>query len=151
MTAEVLHLPFRVTGTVLAPREKFVHLLVLDEKGKEEGTVRVREGESIKGYRVTQIENQYASFEKDGQTVRIAVGNDRLVSEEKKPRPRTSQAPPMEMKGRIVPPPENVEEVRKEAERFFEKLREHPEFKKRLLEEKKRQLGEQQEKVSPID
>jgi type II secretory pathway component PulC len=148
MTKENPLAPFRVTGTVLAPREKFVHLIVFDEQGKEEGTIRVREGEKIKGYVVKQIEDHRVCFEKDGQELRIDIGNPGAVSDEKRPRSVSSQAPPLEMKGKIVPPPDNIEELKKEAENFFKKLEEHPEFKRRL-EEKKRQIRERQEGAAP--
>ncbi len=135
--------PFRVTGTVIAPREKFVHLIVFDEQGREEGTIRVREGEAIKGYVVKQIKDRGVYFEKDGQELRIDIGNPGTVSDEKRPRSVSSQAPPLEMKGKLIPPPDNIEEIKKEADIFFKKLEEHPAFKKRL--EKKHQLREQQE------
>lgn len=146
--------PFRVTGTVIAPPERFVHLLVLDEKGNEEGTLRVREGEAVKGYLVKQIDNHRVYFEREGKTVRIDVGNDRPAIEEPTPRlnkaPNQQPAQQKERKATFIPPPDNIEEIKKQTDAFVEKLKDHPEFKKRL-EEKKRQIREQQERPAPVN
>ncbi len=146
--------PFRVTGTVIAPPEKFVHLLVLDKKGNEEGTMRVREGEVVNGYLIKQIDNHRVYFEREGKTFRIDVGNDKPAVEDPAPRlKKTPDQQPVQQKERkatFIPPPDNIEEIKKQTDAFIEKLKEHPEFNKRL-EEKKRQPREQQEHAAPVN
>jgi type II secretory pathway component PulC len=146
--------PFRVTGTVIAPPERFVHLLVVDEKGNEEGTMRVREKETVKGYLIKQIDNHRVYFEREGKTFRIDVGNDKPAVEEHTPGfTKTPEQQPVQQKKRkatFIPPPDNIEEIKKQTDAFIEKLKEHPEFKKRL-EEKKQQLREQGKQAAPVD
>ena len=135
--------PLLVTGTVIAPPTKIALIVILDEQGKATAERTLHEGEDVNGYRIAKIQRDIVYFERDGRTFSIRVGNNRqpipttinIVTpyQRKKEKPAT-----------FVPPPDDIEDVKRQTETFMERLKESPEFQKGL-EEMRRRLRERSE------
>ena len=144
------HVPsLLVAGTLISPPTRIALIVILDEQGKATGERKLHEGEDVNGYRIAKIHQDMVYFERDGRTFRIRVGNNRL------PIPTTiSIVTPYEGKkekpANFIPPPDDIEDVKKQTEAFVERLKESPEFQKGL-EEMRRRLPERSEapKTSP--
>ncbi len=132
-----------VTGTVIAPPTKIALIVTLDDQGKATGERKLHEGEDINGYRIAKIQQDTVYFERDGQTFPIRVGNNRsplpTAIEIVTPYQRQKDKP-----ANFVPPPENIEDVKRQTETFMERLKESPEFQKGL-DEMRRRLRERSE------
>ncbi|MDE2484410.1 MAG: hypothetical protein KGL32_04040, partial [candidate division NC10 bacterium] len=106
--------------------------VILDDRGKQVGSLKVDEGETIESYRIVKIHMDQVSFERDGQTFTVAVWNERP--------PAPKMVPDLPYEGtkertaEFVSPPANVEEIQKGTESFFEQLKANPEFQKKLEE-----------------
>lgn len=138
--------PFRISATLISPQQRVVHLQLLDTVRKPYGpSITAIEGETVEGYLVERIDNHRVYFKRDGLWFRIDVGADRIVQDEIPPPATVKQK---ERAMNFVPPPENIEEIRKEAAIFIEKLKEQPDFK-RALEARRRQHLEQQAGTTP--
>ena len=135
--------PLLVTGTVISPPTKIALIVILDEQGKALSEIKLHEGEAVEGYRITKIQQDTVFFERDGQTFPIRVGNNR------RPVPTTIEVvTPYERKkekpANFIPPPDDIEDVKKQTETFMERLKENPEFQKGL-EDMRRRLRERSE------
>ena len=128
--------PLRVSGTVISPPMKTAFIVILDEECKEAGIRRAGEGETVEGYRVVLIQTDRVSFERDGQTFVVPVRHDRP------PVPSTVPAFPspetQEGSAETVPSPAEIEEMRKTAESFFERLQQNSDFKEAVEEVERR-------------
>jgi len=141
--------PLLVAGTVISPPTRIALIVILDEQGKATSERKVHEGEDVNGYRIAKIHQDMVYFERDGRTFPIRVGNNR------QPIPTTiNVVTPYERKkdkpANFIPPPDDIEDVKKQTETFMERLKESPEFQKGL-EEMRRRLRERSEapKASP--
>jgi type II secretory pathway component PulC len=141
--------PLLVTGTLISPPTKIALIVILDEQGQATGELKRHEGEDVNGYRIVKIREDMVYFEKDGRTFPIRVGNNR------QPIPTTINivTPYVRKKDKpanVIPPPGDIEDVRKQTEAFMERLKDSPEFQKGL-EEMRRRLRERSEapKASP--
>jgi len=134
--------PFRITGTLLSPETKIVQLVILDAARQPQGApISAQEGETVAAYLVQRIDNHRVTFEREGQLFLMHVGGDRVVQDDTPPAP----AAPVKQKERtanFIPPPANIEEIRKDTAIYIEKLKEQPDFK-RALEERKLQRQQQ--------
>ena len=134
--------PFLVSGTIISPPARIAVIVILDEQGKPVDERKIHEGDTVKGYRVATIDVDRVVFERDGQASPIRVKNEqqgaRVIApvspyERKRERPVN-----------VVPPPDNIEDVKKQTETFLQQLRESPEFQKGI-EQVKRRLRERSE------
>jgi type II secretory pathway component PulC len=135
--------PLLVTGTLISPPTKVALIVILDEQGKATRELKLHEGEDVNGYRITTIRQDTVYFERDGRTFPIRVGNNR------QPIPTTINiVTPYERKkekpANFVPPPGDIEDIKKQTETFMERLKESAEFQKGL-EEMRRRLRERSE------
>jgi len=135
--------PLLVAGTLISPPTRIALIVILDEQGKATGERKLHEGEDVNGYRIARIHQDMVYFERDGRTFPIRVGNNR------QPVPTTiNVVTPYERKkdkpANLVPPPDDIEDIKKQTETFVERLRESPEFQKGL-EEMRRRLRERSE------
>jgi type II secretory pathway component PulC len=141
--------PLLVAGTLISPPTRIALIVILDEQGKATGERKLHEGEDVNGYRIAKIHQDMVYFERDGRTFPIRVGNNRqtipttidVVTRFE----RTKEKP-----ANFVPPPDDIEDIKKQTETFMERLKESPEFQKGL-EEMRRRLRERSEgpKTSP--
>lgn len=139
--------PFRITGTLISPETKVVHLVILDAERQPQGdAISAQEGETVAAYLVKRIDNHRVYFERDGQLFLMHVGGDRVVQDDT-PAP-TNPAKQKERTGQFIPPPANIEAIRKDTAIYIEQLKEQPDFK-RALEERRRQHLEQQAGAAP--
>ena len=132
--------PFRISATLLSASQRSAHLQLLDAARKPYGAlIAANEGETVEGYRVERIDNHRVYFKRDGHWFRLDVGADRIEQADAPPPVAAHQK---ERAGKFIPPPENIEEIRKDAAVFIEKLKEQPDFN-RALEERKLQRQQQ--------
>jgi len=132
--------PFRITGTLLSPETKIVHLVILDTARQPQGApISAKEGETVAAYLVKRIDNHRVYFEREGQLFLMHVGGDQIVQDDA---PAPEPVKQKERTANFIPPPENIEEIRKDTAIFIEKLKEQPDFK-RALEERKLQRQQQ--------
>jgi len=129
---EIAAVPFRVSGTLISPPTRIALVVLLDEQGKATGEVKLHEGDIFEGYRLVSIEAHEVVFEQRGRTVSVKVGNDLPAAPTSAvvpviPHERTKPRP-----GTIIPPPDNIEEIRRQTETFLEQLRQNAEFQKGL-------------------
>jgi type II secretory pathway component PulC len=128
--------PFLVSGTIVSPPTRIALIVILDEQGKAVGEVKVHEGDTVKGYRVVKIDPERVLFERDGQPSPIRVGNAHH------PVPVNAPVTPYERRKErpvnVVPPPDNIEDVKKQTETFMQQLRDSSEFQKGIAEVKRR-------------
>ncbi len=136
--------PFFIKGTVLSPESRLAHVAVLDDAQREKQSYQVREGETLEGYRLARIDNHRVYFERDGVVFLLPVGGSLAAAEPPVPADAQRLVPQKERTGEFVPPPANIEEIRRETDSFVERLRQNPEFRK-TLEQKTRERQEQQE------
>jgi hypothetical protein len=134
--------PFLVSGTIVSPPTRIALIVILDEQGKAVSEVKVHQGETLKGYRVVKIDPEEVLFERDGQPSLIRVRN------QQQPVPVIAPVTPYGRKKErpvnVVPPPDDIEAVKKQTEMFMQQLRESSEFQKGM-EEVKRRLRERLE------
>jgi hypothetical protein len=135
--------PLLVAGTLISPPTRIALIVTLDEQGKATGERKLHEGEDVNGYRIAKIRQDMVYFEKDGRTFPIRVGNNR------QPVPTTINiVTPYERKKEkptnFIPPPDDIEDLKKQTETFMERLKGSPEFQKGL-EEMRRRLRERSE------
>jgi type II secretory pathway component PulC len=135
--------PFFIKGTVLSPDSRLAHVAVLDDAQRERQVHQVREGETLEGYRLARIDNHRVYFERDGVVFLLPVGGSQPALETPVPADAQRLVPQKERTGEFVPPPANIEEIRRETDSFVEQLRQNPEFRK-ALEQKQRELQERQ-------
>lgn len=135
--------PFFIKGTVLSPDSRLAHVAVLDDAQRERQVHQVREGETLEGYRLARIDNHRVYFERDGVVFLLPVGGSKPTTEPPMPADAQRLVPQKERTGEFVPPPANIEEIRRETDSFVEQLRQNPEFRK-ALEQKQRELQERQ-------
>ena len=132
--------PFRISATLLSASQRTAHVQRLDAARKPYGAlIAANEGETVDGYRVDRIDNHRVYFKRDGHWFRLDVGADRS---EPVATPPPVAAHQKERTGKFIPPPENIEEIRKDTAIYIEKLKEQPDFK-RALEERKLQRQQQ--------
>ena len=117
------HPPFLISGTVIAPATKIALIVILDEQGRALQALRLHEGETVNGYQVAQIREEHVLFERDGHTFLVRVGNDRQGR-------ATDVVVPVarkrEIAGEFVPPPNNIEEIKKQTDLVIERLKGNP-------------------------
>lgn len=132
--------PFRISATLLSATQRTAHVQRLDAARKAYGAqIAANEGETVDGYRVERIDNHRVHFTRDGHWFRLDVGADRSEPVDTPPPVAGHQK---ERTGKFIPPPENIEAIRKDTAVYIEKLKEQPEFK-RALEERKLQRQQQ--------
>jgi len=141
--AEVPPPPFFVKGTVLSPDSRLAHVAVLDDAQREKQSYQVREGETLEGYRLARIDNHRVYFERDDVVFLLPVGGSKPATEPPVPADARRLVPQKERTGEFVPPPANIEEIRRETDSFVERLRQNPEFQN-ALERRKRKHQERQ-------
>lgn len=136
--------PFFVRGTFVSPEIRTAQVSVHDKDNKVVASYSVKEGDTLEGYLVKGIYNHLVYFERDKAVFVIAVGSSRIEAPSMLPADAfRGNFPQKERTIEFVPPPENIEEVRKQAEAFVDRLRQDPEFQK-VLEKKKKEIMEQQ-------
>lgn len=134
--------PFFIKGTVLSPGSRLAHVAVLDDAQREKLVQQVREGETLEGYRLARIENHRVYFERAGVVFFLPVGGSKSAAEPPVPAEARILVPLQKERTAVfVPPPDNIGEIRQDLEGFVERLRQDPEFRKRL-EQKKRERQE---------
>lgn len=133
--------PFFIKGTVISPESRLAHVAVLDDGQREKQSYQVREGEMLEGYRLARIDNHRVYFERDGVVFLLPVGASKPATEPPVPADARRLVPQKERTGEFVPPPANIEEIRRETDSFVERLRQNPEFRK-TLEQKQRERQE---------
>ena len=130
-------LPFAVAGAMTAPPTKFAVISMIGPEGKAGAQMLASEGAVVAAYRVVSIHADRVVFERDGRTFFVRVGTERQD-------PLTPTTPYVR-KGtaslRVVAPPPNLEEIRRQTEAFVDLLKANPEFQKRL-DERSRRLRE---------
>ncbi len=136
--------PFLVKGTVLSPSSRLAHVAVLDDARRERQVHQVREGETLEGYRLAQIENHRIYFERQGVVFFLPVGGSKSAAEPPMPADAQRLVPRKERTAEFVPPPANIGEIRQDLDSFVERLRQDPEFRKRLEQKKRERLERQQ-------
>ncbi len=137
--------PFFIKGTVLSPGSRLAHVAVLDDAQREKLVHQVREGETLEGYRLAQIENHRVYFEREGVVFFLPVGGSKSAAEPPMPAEARLLVPQQKERTAVfVPPPDNIGEIRQDLDSFVERLRQDPGLRKRL-EQKKRERLEQQE------
>jgi type II secretory pathway component PulC len=95
--------PFRVAGIVVGPHAKRVQLIVQEASGRGGRAVTLKEGASLEGFVIREIEQRQIRVEKDGREYRLGLSNPHPLQEPpplpspaqaaKAPKPATS-APP---------------------------------------------------------
>jgi len=151
--------PFTISGTVITAKQKSA-LIKLEEKASQQKKKRItkerwlHEGESFEGYRVVKINKAKVIFEHNKKRFTMLVGYGRFsprpassitTKEAKSLRgkllpPSQSIAPALpvardrEIKGKFIPPPENINEIRANAQTFLDQLRKNPAFMKKVEE-----------------
>ncbi len=136
--------PFFIKGTVISPESRLAHVAVLDDTQREKQTYQVREGETLEGYRLAHIENHRVYFEREGVIFLLPVGGSKPATEPPVPADAQRLVPQKERTGEFVPPPANIEEIRRETDSFFEQLRQNPELQKSRERRKNREIQERQ-------
>jgi type II secretory pathway component PulC len=119
-----------VSGTIISPSARIALVVTLDGQGRRTDERRVHEGETVDGYRVARIRDDQVVFERDGKPFLIRVGNNRqpaLTIDVAVPYQQKS-----EISGRFVPPPDDLETLKKQAHAISERLRQSPAFQKGL-------------------
>jgi type II secretory pathway component PulC len=137
--------PFYIKGTVLSPDSRLAHVAVLDDAQNEKQSYQVREGETLEGYRLARVENHRVYFERDGVVFLLLVGGSKPETEPPPPADAQRLVPQKERTGEFVPPPANIEEIRRETDSFVERLRQNPELQKSRERRKNREIQERQE------
>lgn len=168
---------FWLTGIVMAPPASVALIVVRGVDDRPVGSLLVKEGETIQGYRVVAIGEDRVSLEREGQTFSVRLGRP-LPTSPSDPE-RVGVAPPLAgaetelahggVPGRREPqdadagqtatpasrPSPGVtqdapDEVRRWADRVIEQVLEHPGFKD-ALEKRRRAFQEQQQppRVNP--
>lgn len=137
--------PFFIKGTVLSPDSRLAHVAVLDDAQREKQTYQVRESETLEGYRLVRVENHRVYFERDGVVFLLPVGGSKPAEEPPVPADAQRLVPQKERTGEFVPPPANIEEIRRATDNYFEQLRQNPELQKSRGRRKNREIQEQQE------
>jgi hypothetical protein len=66
--------PFWVARVVIAPAQRSVVLVVLDDTRRDVGLISLREGESFGGYRVAAVEPARVLLEQNGAVFAVLVG-----------------------------------------------------------------------------
>jgi hypothetical protein len=146
-----------VTGTILAPPTKAALVVGMDQEGRETGSVRVNEGETVGGYRVIAVEEDRVSLERSGQlfTVRLgrslpSPGRDAPPTPPGEVTPGTPDpelarggrpvavtgASPSRGLARVVGPDRSprpdADELRHTVQPALEALRDHPRFRQKM-------------------
>jgi hypothetical protein len=157
--------PFTVAGTAITSRQKSV-LIVTVGKDKKENHGKetwVHEGESFGDYKVIKVNKDKVLFEHKGKQFLMAVGYGRyspraassvspaegkdlrgkLVPPSRAVSPALPAEKDKQTEAKFVPPPENVDEVRANAQSFLSQLRKNPEFMKQVEELRQRMLKQQ--------
>ncbi len=121
--------PLRLVGTLIVSTTKVAFIVIFDELGKELGALKVREGETVAGYRIAEIEADHVSVERAGQTFLIGLKYDRPRSASPSPAtrssgsnaPLTQPAPPTGSNAPPIQPGQPTEEgdAEKEAQRLL--------------------------------
>ncbi len=90
--------PLRLLGTLIVSTTKVAFIVILDELGKEMGVLKAKEGETVAGYRIAEIEEDQVSLERAGRIFLVKLGTDRPRSASPSPAPRSSgsNAPPIQ-------------------------------------------------------
>jgi len=154
-------IPFTVAGTVISARQNTV--LIRTGKDAEQRKRKnqnrdsekwLHEGESFQDYRIVKINKDKVLFEHKGKKFTILVGygsysprpaSSITASEAKSLRgklippaqaitPELPAARDKQVNAKFIPPPENADEVRANAQAFFDKLRKNPQFMKKVEE-----------------
>ncbi len=137
--------PFYIKGTVLYPDSRLAHVALLDDAQREKQSYQVREDETLEGYRLARVENHRVYFERDGVVFLLPVGGSKPAEEPPVPADAQRLVPQKERAAEFVPPPANIEDIRRETDSFFEQLRQNPELQKSRERRKNRELQERQE------
>jgi hypothetical protein len=145
--------PFTVAGTVIHPPASSVLLKIpVEDSGngdESEAQQWFHEGDTISGYEIIRIEKDLVIFRHEDRIIRLAVGYghatmERTSSEQVGPvvSPKRGQLIPAgqeivpdfpssndrEIQARFIPPPEDIDDIRKETGIFLEKLVSDPDF-----------------------
>lgn len=151
--------PFWVAGVVIATERRSALLVLLDDKRREKGIVKLREGESIEGYRLASVEPEGVVLEQNGTVVRVPVGRPYtgprgagdaapraaprvfFVPGPDKPKPDFEYTGPQVNRGPVTPSPSGGDDSNPQAVgNFLEKLFNNPLVQQKL--EEKRSLME---------
>jgi len=149
-----ISLPFSIAGTVINPPEKSVLIEPLAnwnsqlESEAAKHSLWFKEGDSVQGYRIVKIFKDRVSLARSGKTYQMAVGyghfspvvsgksSDVIIVNERgvviPSLRRIEPAVPFDhdkaVKAEFIPPPENVSDIRMEAQVFLGELRKSPAF-----------------------
>jgi hypothetical protein len=112
-------------------------IVTLDAAGRETGSVRVAEGETVDGYRVTAVEPDRVSFEASGRSFTVRLGGA-LPATGTDTASRSIAPTPVRMAGVAVGPdgvpPRGSDEVLRRAEPVLDVIREDPRIRQKLRE-----------------
>jgi len=157
---ENISLPFSVAGTVINPPEKSVLIKPLAhwnsqlESAIAKHSLWFREGDSVQGYRIVKIFKDRVTFARSGKIYRLTVGYGHFspVFSGKNPdvnivNERGTVLPPLRriepvvpfdhdkaVKAEFIPPPEDVSDIRMEAQAFLGQLRKSSSFIQKIEE-----------------
>jgi len=127
--ASARRLPFLVSGTIIAPSTRIALIVVLDEHGAAVQECRSHEGDTINGFQIARIAEEHVVFQRGGQTFTLRVGNQSPGGADGETRSAGGRP---EIAGGLVPPPDNIEEIKKDTEALVERLKGNPLFQQGL-------------------
>lgn len=127
-----------VTGTIVAPPGNAAVIVVLDAAGRETGSARVSEGETVNGYRVAAVGPDRVLFEAAGQTFTVRLGGALpATGTDAASRPIEATSSGRMASIAVGPdgvPPRDTDERLRRAEPVLKVLREHPRIQQKLRE-----------------
>jgi hypothetical protein len=137
-----------LSGTVLTPESRSALLVAVDDGGHVTATLRIAEGERFAGYRLVKIEVDRVNLERDGTELVIRLGMPLpAASSPDHPEPQSNSRvrilqsgiiPDLPAPGKQLVPdgdpdaPRERAEMREAAEALLQKLRDDPEFSRKV-------------------